>query len=281
MTGNGGGFVRTTSRMERYHSAESEEPQQPRPTNYQRRPALGRWAAFLVLLLTVAVGLRLTLFNPNYVAGVVSRSTTGEKVMANVNSDLDDLGVSGDPITAAVIQPYLEQGIAQLYGQSTTTPDSSALSSAITTQAQTLGITASAALVDKVANQAEKRAVAAFQTPTMQTVGWKIQRAQRLDFWLLVATLLLLVVTTIYAFGVHHFFGSLGPGLTLGGIMAAIVGVVGFLVAPAVVTATTTTLTSLVTSVIRSGLGVVIFAGAAEFIIGLVVLLGHRTFRKS
>ncbi|WP_125685645.1 hypothetical protein [Levilactobacillus fujinensis] len=273
--------MHTTSRMERYHSAEQEDPQQPSPTKYQRRPALGRWVAFLILLLTVAVGLRLTLFNANYVAGVVSRSTTGEKVMANVNSDLDDLGVSGDPVTAAVIQPYLEQGIAQLYGQSATTPDSSALSTAITTQAQTLGVTASATLVNKIANQAQKRAVAAFKTPAMQTVGWKIQRAQRLDFWLLVATLLLLVVTTIYALGVHHFFGSLGPGLTLGGFMGAIVGVVGFLVAPAVVTATTTTLTSLLTSVIRSGLGVIIFAGAAEFVIGLVVLLGHRTFRKS
>ncbi|GEO70792.1 hypothetical protein [Levilactobacillus acidifarinae] len=270
------------SRMARYHFADEEPPQQqPELTTYQRRPALARWGAFLVLLLTITVGLKLTVFNATYTAGVVSRSTVGEKVINRLNNDLSDLGVTGSPVTTSVIQPYLAQGITQLYGQSTTTVDSTELTNAISAQASSAGVTASSALTTQVAKQAQKLVTQAFQTSAMQVAAARLQRARQLNFYILVATLLLLVVTAIYALSVHHFLGSLGPSLALGGVLTIVVGLVSWLGLPLVVTSTTGSVTALLTSIGHSSLGVIMFVGGAELILGLLVLLGHRTFRRS
>lgn len=274
--------VSAESRMARYHFAD-EEPsqQQPKPTTYHRRPALARWGALLVLLLTVTLGLKLTVFNATYTAGVVSRSTVGEKVINRLNNDLNDLGVTGDPVTASVIQPYLAQGVTQLYGQETTTVDATELTNAISAQASSAGVTASSALTTQVAKQAQKLVTKAFNTSAMQEAAARLQRARQLNFYGLVAALLLLVVTLIYALSIHHFLGSLGPSLALGGLLTILVGLAGWLGLPLLVTTSTASVTALLTAVGHSSLSVVIFAGGAELILGLLVLLGHRTFRQA
>ncbi|AYM03500.1 hypothetical protein [Levilactobacillus yiduensis] len=270
------------SRMARYHANEEPEPQQQpaSPTAYQRRPALARWVAFLLLLLTVTVGLRLTVFNANYTAGVVSRSSYGEKVINHLNDDLENLGISGAPITSGVAQPYLAVGVAQLYGETATAVGTTDLSAAVSSQAQALGVTASSKLLSQVSQEAQKRAKAAFNTPAMQQAAIQIQRAKKLNFWAMLAAVLLLIVTFFYALSVHHVFGSLGPGLALGGLLTVLVGVGGYFLLPFVLTGTSQMVNNLLTAIGRSGLGVIMFAGAAEIIIGGLVLLGHRTFRR-
>ncbi|WP_125583851.1 hypothetical protein [Levilactobacillus cerevisiae] len=275
------------SRMARYHSDEEPEPQQqqqaaPQPAGtYQRRPALARWVAFLILLLTVSAGLKLTVFNATYTAGVVSRSTAGEKIINHVNDDLQNLGVSGAPVTASIMQPYLEVGVAQLYGQTAdVTVDTTELATAISTQAQTMGVTATSGMTTAIAKQAKKRAKAAFNTTAMSQAAVQVQRAQKIDFWVLLATVLLLIVTFFYAMSVHHIFASLGAGLTLGGLLTGAVGIGGYFLLPYLITSTSRLTANLLTTIGRSGLGVVIFAGVAEIVVGLVVMLGHRTFRK-
>lgn len=271
------------SRMARYHSEEEPEPQQPvaQPSGYHRRPALARWVAFLVLLLTVSAGLKLTVFNATYTAGVVSRSTVGEKILNHVNDDLQNLGVSGAPITSSMIQPYLEVGVDQLYGKTDTeTIDTSELATAISSQATTMGVTATSGMTTSIAKQAKKRTQAAFSTTAMSQAATKVQMAQKIDLWVLIGTGLLLIVTFFYALGVHHVFGSLGPGLALGGLLTALIGTGSYLLLPSVITSTSQKVANMLTTIGHSGLGVVIFAGVAEVVIGLVVLLGHRTFRN-
>lgn len=273
------------SRMARYHSAEREEaPQRPEdnaPQTYQRRPALARWVAVLVLLFTVTIGLKITIFNANYTAGVVSRSSVGQKVINQLNNELESLGVSGSPVTSGIAQPYLAQGIAQLYGETdTATVDSTELATAISTQAQTMGVTATTAMTTAIAKQAQKVAKATFATPAMTQAAVKIQMAKTLDFWLLIATGLLAIVTVFYAFSVRHVMASLGPGMALGGVLTGIVGAAGYYLLPTLIPTASATVTRLVTTVGRSGIEVIIFAGVVEIVLGLLVMLGHRTFRK-
>jgi len=271
------------SRMARYHSDEEPEPQQAPQTieTYQRRPALARWVAFLILLLTVSAGLKLTVFNANYTAGVVSRSSVGEKVINHVNDDLQNLGVSGAPVTSSLMQPYLAMGVAKLYGETAdTSVDTTDLSAAISTQAQAMGVTATAGMTTAIAKQAKKRAQAAFSTSAMSQAAIQVQRAKKINFAVLLGSILLLIVTFFYAFSVHHVFASLGSGMTVGGLLTGLVGVGGYFFLPYVVTSTSKTAANLLTTIGRSGLGVIIFAGVAEIVIGLVVMLGHRTFRK-
>lgn len=273
------------SRMARYHSAEREEaPQRPEdnaPQTYQRRPALARWVAVLVLLFTVTIGLKITVFNANYTAGVVSRSSVGQKVINQLNNELESLGVSGSPVTSGIAQPYLAQGIAQLYGETdTATVDSTELATAISTQAQTMGVTATTAMTTAIAKQAQKVAKATFATPAMTQAAVKIQMAKTLDFWLLIATGLLAIVTVFYAFSVRHVMASLGPGMALGGVLTGIVGAAGYYLLPTLIPTASATVTRLVTTVGRSGIEVIIFAGVVEIVLGLLVMLGHRTFRK-
>jgi len=277
-------LVSENSRMARYHSDESEnsqqQPQEPQQT-YQRRPALARWVAVLVVLFTLSIGLKVTVFNANYTAGVVSRSNVGQKVTNQLNNELESLGVSGSPVTAGIVQPYLAQGVAQLYGQAaTTTIDSSELATAISTQAQTMGVTATSGMTTALVKEAQKTVKAAFSTPAMIQASAKIQRAKTLDFWLMIATVLLAIVTVMYAFSVRHVMASLGPGLALGGLLTGLIGGVGYYLLPALIPASTATVTSMITTVGRSGIGVIIFAGVAEIVLGLLVMLGHRTFRK-
>lgn len=271
--------------MARYHSAEREEaPQRPEdnaPQTYQRRPALARWVAVLVLLFTVTIGLKITIFNANYTAGVVSRSSVGQKVINQLNNELESLGVSGSPVTSGIAQPYLAQGIAQLYGETdTATVDSTELATAISTQAQTMGVTATTAMTTAIAKQAQKVAKATFATPAMTQAAVKIQMAKTLDFWLLIATGLLAIVTVFYAFSVRHVMASLGPGMALGGVLTGIVGAAGYYLLPTLIPTASATVTRLVTTVGRSGIEVIIFAGVVEIVLGLLVMLGHRTFRK-
>ena len=272
------------TRMARYHSAESEAPQRPEenaPQPYQRRPALARWVAILVLLFTVTIGLKITVFNANYTAGVVSRSNVGQKVINQLNNKLESLGVNGSPVTSGIAQPYLAQGIAQLYGDTaTTTVDTTELATAISTQAQTVGVTASTAMTTAIAKEAQKLAKATFATPAMTQAALKIQKAKTADFWLLIATALLTIVTVFYAFSVHHVMASLGPGLALGGLLTAIVGAAGYFLLPTLIPMAGATVTSLVTTVGRSGIAVIIFAGGVEIVLGLLIMLGHHTFRK-
>lgn len=272
------------TRMARYHSAEPEAPQEPEqniPQPYQRRPALARWVAVLVVLFTVTIGLKITVFNANYTAGVVSRSSVGQKVINQLNNELESLGVSGSPVTSGIAQPYLAQGIAQLYGDTaTSTVDSTELATAISTQAQTVGVTATTAMTSAIAKEAQKVAKATFATPAMTQAALKVQRAKTLDFWLLVATGLLTIVTVFYAFSVRHVMASLGPGLALGGLLTGILGVAGYFLLPTLIPTASATVTRLVTTVGRSGIEVVIFAGVVEIVLGLLVMLGHRTFRK-
>lgn len=272
------------TRMARYHSAEPEAPQEPEqnvPQPYQRRPVLARWVAVLVVLFTVTIGLKITVFNANYTAGVVSRSSVGQKVINQLNNELESLGVSGSPVTSGIAQPYLAQGIAQLYGDTaTSTVDSTELATAISTQAQTVGVTATTAMTSAIAKEAQKVAKATFATPAMTQAALKIQKAKTLDFWLLVATGLLTIVTVFYAFSVRHVMASLGPGLALGGLLTGILGAAGYFLLPALIPTASATVTHLVTTVGRSGIEVVIFAGVVEIVLGLLVMLGHRTFRK-
>lgn len=272
------------SRMARYHSDELENPQQqpqkPQQT-YQRRPALARWVAVLVMLFTLSIGLKVTVFNANYTAGVVSRSNVGQKVINQLNNELESLGVSGSPVTSGIAQPYLAQGVAQLYGETaTTTIDNTELTTAISTQAQTMGVTATAGMTTALVKEAKKVVQAAFSTPAMTQVSAKIQKAKTLDFWLMIATVLLAIITVMYAFSVHHVMASLGPGLALGGLLTGIIGAASYYLLPTLIPASTATVTSMITTVGRSGIGVIIFAGVAEIVLGLLVMLGHRTFRK-
>ncbi|QMU07880.1 hypothetical protein H3M12_10630 [Levilactobacillus suantsaii] len=274
--------VSENTRMARYHPTEPKQAPDPQPqATYQRRPALGRWLAVLVLLLTVTVGLKLTVFNATYTAGVVSRSTVGERVINRLNNKLSDLGVTGNPVTASVAQPYLAMGVAQLYGQSANSVDATELTSAIETQASTDGVSASTSLTKSIAQRAEKLVTKTFNTTAMQTAASQLQWARQLNFYVLVAALLLTAVTVGYALSVHHFWAGLGPGLTLGGLLAVIVGVVGWFILPVMLPNTTTTVTHLLTSIGHSGLGVLIFVGGGEIVLGLLALLGHRTFRSA
>lgn len=271
------------SRMERYHSTREAPTPQPQASQpYRRRPALARWVALLIALLTLTVGLKLTVFNASYTAGVVSRSSTGEKVMNRVNNGLTDLGISGDPVSATLIQPYLAQGIAQLYGQSTATVDDTALANAIQSQASSVGVTASTTLTRKLTQRVQKLATQAFTTSAMQTAATRVQWAMRLNWLVMIAVVLLSIVTVIYAAGVHHFLASLGPGLALGGGLTMVLSGLGWFVGlPMVTAALSGPVASLSTTVGQSGLGVILFAGAAEVVLGFLVLLGHRTFRRS
>ncbi|WP_125545837.1 hypothetical protein [Levilactobacillus lindianensis] len=272
------------SRMARYHSEEAENPQpqaSPNQNGYQRRPALARWVAVLIMLLTITVGLRFTVFNANYTAGVISRDSTGQKVVNDLNNDLLSLGISGNPVTSGLVQPYLEQGIAEIYGESGATVDDTDLKAAIAAQAQAMGVTASDSLQTSLAKQAQKTVKQAVQTDTMMAAGTKIRRARQLDLWVIVAVAMLLIVTTVYAFSVHHVFGSLGPGLAVGGLLTIILGAVGYFGLPVVLAGMASAVRTAATTVGHSGLGVIIFVGAAEIVLGLLVLLGHRTFRKS
>ncbi|WP_225363914.1 hypothetical protein [Levilactobacillus brevis] len=271
------------SRMAWYHATEEPEMQETQSVSpYQRRPALARWLAVLVLLLTLTVGLRMTIFNATYTAGVVSRSTTGEKVINQLNDELQSYGISGSPITTSLAQPYLAMGVAQLYGQTpTTSVDDTDLSSAVSSQAVTMGTTASNRVISRIAKQAGKLAKTAFGTPAMKQAAIKIQFAQKVNLWVMIATLLLLVVTFFYALSVHHVFASLGPGLTLGGLLTTIAGAVSYVGLPLVVTSSSQTVAALLTTIGHNGLAVIIFMGIAEIIVGLVVLLGHRTFRNA
>lgn len=272
------------SRMARYHSADQPAPQQPpkgSQSTYQRRPALARWVAILVLLLTLTLGLKITVFNANYTAGVVSRSTTGQKVINQLNNELESIGISGNPVTSGIAQPYLAQGVAQLYGESaTTTVDSTALANAMSAQAQTVGVTVTSTMTAAIAKEARQAAKAAFTTPAMTQASAKIQKLKRLNFLILMGSLLLALVTAIYAFSVHHVMASLGPGMTLGGLLTGLLGAAGYYFLPLVVPTASATVTNLVTTVGRSGLEVVIFAGVVEIVLGLLIMLGHRTFRK-
>ncbi|MCF7523429.1 hypothetical protein L3X07_09560 [Levilactobacillus brevis] len=90
-----------------------------------------------------------------------------------------------------------------------------------------------------------------------------------------------LIVTFFYALSVHHVFASLGPGLTLGGTLTTIAGAVSYVGLPLVVTSSSQTVAALLTTIGHNGLAVIIFMGIAEMIVGLVVLLGHRTFRNA
>lgn len=272
------------SRMARYHSEEAENPQpqaSPNQNGYQRRPALARWVAVLIMLLTITVGLRFTVFNANYTAGVISRDSTGQKVVNDLNNDLLSLGISGNPVTSGLVQPYLEQGIAEIYGESGATVDDTDLKAAIAAQAQAMGVTASDSLQTSLAKQAQKTVKQIVQTDTMMAAGTKIRRARQLDLWVIVAVAMLLIVTTVYAFSVHHVFGSLGPGLAVGGLLTIILGAAGYFGLPVVLAGMTSVVRATATMVGHSGLGVIIFIGAAEIVLGLLVLLGHRTFRKS
>lgn len=272
------------SRMARYHSEEAENPQpqaSPNQNGYQRRPALARWVAVLIMLLTITVGLRFTVFNANYTAGVISRDSTGQKVVNDLNNDLLSLGISGNPVTSGLVQPYLEQGIAEIYGESGATVDDTNLKAAIAAQAQAMGVTASDSLQTSLAKQAQKTVKQTVQTDTMMAAGTKIRRARQLDLWVIVAVAMLLIVTTVYAFSVHHVFGSLGPGLAVGGLLTIILGAAGYFGLPVVLAGMTSAVRATATMVGHSGLGVIIFIGAAEIVLGLLVLLGHRTFRKS
>ncbi|KJW11968.1 hypothetical protein VC81_12185 [Levilactobacillus spicheri] len=271
------------SRMERYHSADREPQEQPQaPKTYRRRPALARWVGLLVALLTLTVGLKFTAFNATYTAGVVSRSTVGEKVINRLNNELSDIGITGDPVTTSLVQPYLAQGIRQIYGQQTMTVDSTDLANAISAQASSMGTTASTTLTQSLTKRAQKLVDQAFGTTAMQTAAGKLQQAMRLNQWIMIGVGLLLVVTMIYAIGVHHFLGSLGPGLALGGLLTAILGALGWIVGlPLAVATVTGTGKSLLLAVGHGSLGVVIFLGVAEIVLGLLVLLGHRTFRNS
>lgn len=272
------------SRMARYHSEEAENPQpqaSPNQNGYQRRPALARWVAVLITLLTITVGLRFTVFNANYTAGVISRDSAGQKVVNDLNNDLLSLGISGNPVTSGLVQPYLEQGIAEIYGESGATVDDTDLKAAIAAQAQAMGVTASDSLQTSLAKQAQKTVKQAVQTDTMMAAGAKIRRARQLDLWVIVAVAMLLIVTTVYAFSVHHVFGSLGPGLAVGGLLTIILGAVGYFGLPVVLAGMASAVRTAATTVGHSGLGVIIFIGAAEIVLGLLVLLGHRTFRKS
>lgn len=274
--------LKTESRMERYHFADERPTQQPsKPKPYQRRPTLARWGALLVCLLTLTLGLKLTVFNATYTAGVVSRSTVGERVINRLNNHLNDLGITGNPVTTSVIQPFLAQGVAQLYGETAATADATELTSAISAQASSDGVSASQALTTKVAKQAQKLVTKTFKTTAMQTAATTLTRARQLNFYVLVAVLLLLVVTVIYAFGVHHILASLGPSLTLGGLLAIIVGGIGWFSLPILLPATTTGVTQMLTAIGHSSLGVVIFVGGIEIVLGLLMLLGHRTFRDN
>lgn len=227
------------------------------------------------------MGLRLTVFNANYTAGVVSRSSYGEKVINRLNDDLENLGISGAPITSGVAQPYLAIGVAELYGDTTTTTvDGTDLSAAVSSQAQAMGVTASSKLLRQIGQEAQKRVKAAFNTTAMQQAAIQVQRAKKLNFWLMLAAVMLLVVTFFYALSVHHVFASLGPGLALGGLLSGLVGLGGYFFLPFVLTGTSQTVNNLLTAIGRSGLGVIMFAGAAEIIVGGLVLLGHRTFRR-
>ncbi|TGD19289.1 hypothetical protein [Levilactobacillus suantsaiihabitans] len=272
------------SRMARYHANEEPAPQQqsaPPATGYQRRPALARWVAFLILLLTVTVGLRVTVFNATYTAGVVSRSSFGEKIINRLNDDLQNLGVAGAPITSSIAQPYLAVGVAQLYGDTTSASvDTSELTTAVSSQAQAMGVTASSKLIASMATTAQKRAKAAFNTSAMSQAAVQVQRARKLNFWVMLAALMLMVVTFFYALSVRHVFASLGPGLALGGLLTGLVGLAGYFGLPLVLSGNSQAVNQLLTTIGRSGLGVVMFAGVAEVVVGLLVLLGHHTFRQ-
>ncbi|HIW71832.1 MAG TPA: hypothetical protein H9875_04310 [Candidatus Levilactobacillus faecigallinarum] len=275
------------SRMERYHSAELDAgdrqpaPQQQHPT-YQRRPGLAKWVALLVAVLTLTIGLRLTAFNASYTAGVVSRSAVGEKVINRLNNDLSDLGITGDPVTASLAQPYLAQGINQLYGKATTSVDATELANAISAQASSMGTTASTTLTTAMAKTAQKLVKQAFNTTAMQAAAVRLQRAMKVNLWVMIGVSLLLVVTLIYAVGMHHFLGSLGPGLALGGLLVIVIGIFAWLLGVPLLTAGTTgAVNSVLTTIGHSSLGVVIFGGVAEVVLGLLVLLGHRTFRNN
>ncbi|MCT3569368.1 hypothetical protein EFS18_06015, partial [Levilactobacillus brevis] len=90
----GGAGVSANSRMARYHATEEPEIQETQSaSSYQRRPALARWLALLILLLTLTLGLKITVFNATYTAGVVSRSTTGEMVINQLNDELQSYGI--------------------------------------------------------------------------------------------------------------------------------------------------------------------------------------------
>lgn len=272
--------LQTESRMDRYHFADERPTQQPsEPKPYRRRPALARWGALLVGLLTLTLGLKLTVFNATYTAGVVSRATVGERVINRVNNDLNDLGITGNPVTTGVIQPFLAQGITQLYGESASTVDTTALTSAISAQASSDGVSASQVLTSQVAKQAQKLVTKTFSTTAMQTATTTLTRARRLNFYVMVATLLLLGVTVVYAFGIHHVLASLGPSLALGGLLAMVVGGIGWVSLPILLPTTTASVTQMLTAMGHSSLGVVIFAGGIEIVLGLLALLGHRTFR--
>ena len=277
-------FVRENSRMQRYHSAEPEpQPQKVTPRQpYQRRPGLARWVAILIALLTLTLGLKVTAFNATYTAGVVSRSAVGEKVINRLNNDLSDLGITGDPVTTSLIQPYLAQGVDQLYGRETSTIDATALANAISAQASSMGTTASTTLTKSLTTQAQKLVTKAFNTTAMQATATRLQWAMRVNFWVMVAVSLLLVVTVIYAAGMHHFLGSLGPGLAVGGILTALLGGASWLfVLPLVTVGTSGTVLHLLNAIGHGSLSVIIFAGIVEIVLGLLVMMGHRTFRQS
>ncbi|MFC6275650.1 hypothetical protein ACFQET_09070 [Levilactobacillus tangyuanensis] len=274
--------METQSRMARYHSDEDEEPsQQPAPTTeYQRRPGLDRWLALLFAILTITLGLRFTVFNASYTAGVVSRSSVGEKVINRLNDDLEELGVTGSPVSASIAEPFLAQGIERLYGQSVTTVDTTDLTTAIKTQAAQTGVTASESFTKRISQDAQKLTKATLNSATMTAAMARVQLIRRLNLWLMIASALLAVVTLIYAVGVHHFLGSLGPGLSVGGLLTGLVSTGAFFLAPFAIVSTSTLATHLMTPVARSGLSVLIFVGVAEIVLGLLVMLGHRTFRR-
>lgn len=274
--------LETQSRMSRYHSDEEPEaPQQPAPTkSYQRRPGLARWLALLFAVLTITLGLRFTAFNATYTAGVVSRSSVGEKIINRLNDDLDSYGVSGSPVTTSVAEPFIAQGVERLYGQSVTAIDTTDLAAAIKTQAAQTGVTASDKFINRVSQDAQKQTKSTLNASAMMAAMIKVQLARRVNYWLMLASALLAVVTLIYAVGMHHFLGSLGPGLTLGGLLAGLVSTGGFFFAPFAITSTSEVATTLMTTVARSGLSVVIFIGVTEIVLGLLVMLGHRTFRR-
>lgn len=268
------------SRMARYHADEATPQQSGPTTTYQRRPGLDRWLALLLAVLTLTLGLRFTVFNASYTAGVVSRSSVGEKVINRLNDDLEELGVTGSPVTPGIAEPFLAQGIERLYGQPVIAVDTTDLTTAIKTQAAQTGVTASDSLTKRVSQAAQRQTRATLNSASMLAAMTRVQLLQKLNLWIMIASALLAIVTLIYAVGMHHFLGSLGPALSVGGFLAGLVSTGGLFLVPFVMTSTSKLATQLMSTVSRSGLSVIIFVGVVEIVLGLLVMLGHRAFRR-
>lgn len=244
------------------------------------------WAIVLVAFATTLT-IKSTVLSPKYVAQKVEQTSVMKSLATEINDDLNGAGVSQNLVTTGMVSTVFKTEVKSLLSGEETTDQTNQKIEAqfqqlVTNKAKTAGVDnqVSKTLVKTVANDLAKR----FETKIQQ----KLSAYQNLyfqvnqyNFYLGVASVILTILMAVISILKHHFWRSLGPALFMAGILIAGLGVTVIINLPSFEASASQFEAQMMSTVGESSIVTLAFVGVMTGLVGLIVMLGHRVFRKS